>query len=147
MPRKNLNKLKSKSFTEIIHEYADNKIELDSIKKICDEQNKAIKAAMTEMESVSDGKWEYEDDTVKAIVNTTCKQTLDEDMLLDVFTAQQSLGKELPEGLIKTKSYVDLDVLEDAMYKQLIGPELMMEIDNCRIVKKTQVLTVKKKEV
>lgn len=113
---------------------------MDTIKKVCDEDNKSIKSILTTLPQVSDGKWEHESGGYKATVNTTKKQSLNEDKLLDIL---QNADLNI-EGLIKTKEYVDMDVLEDAMYKQLIEHDVLMQIDSCREVKETQVLTIKK---
>ena len=146
MPRKNLVEKQPQHMTmtelldELIPRYAEDKASLDDIKKVCDEENKSIKSILTTLPEISDGKWEHEAGGYKVTVNTTRKQSLNEDKLLDIL---QNADLNI-EGLIKTKEYVDMDVLEDAMYKQLIEHDVMMQIDGCREVKETQVLTIKK---
>lgn len=144
MPRKNLVNNQPKQEVELLNEliprYAEDKASLDNIKKVCDEENKSIKSILTTLPEISEGKWEHEHEGYKVTVNTTKKQSLNEDKLLAIIQEAN-----LPiEGLVKTKEYVDMDVLEDAMYKQLIGHNVMRQIDSCREVKQTQVLTIKK---
>ena len=143
MARKNLIEKQTNQPAELLNDlitkYAEDKASLDTIKKVCDEENKSIKAIITSLPPISDGKWEHEYNGLKVTVNTTRKQTLNEDKLLDII---ESANLDIA-GLVKQKSYVDMDVLEDAMYKQLLGHDLMMQIDSCREVKTTQVLTLK----
>lgn len=132
-----------KELDRIISGYVQNKERLDSLKKVCDTDNKEIKKLIPQLVEQVEGqdKWVYDtEDGISVVLNTTKKQTLNEDKLLDIL---KNSGVKI-KGLIKKKEYVDLDVLEDAMYKQLIGHDLMMQIDKCRSVKETQVLTVKR---
>lgn len=146
MPRKNLVEKQPQHMTmtelldELIPKYGEDKASLDSIKKVCDEENRSIKTLITTLPEVSEGKWEHESQGYRVVVNTTKKQSFNEDKLLEIL---QNSNLNI-DGLIKTKEYVDMDVLEDAMYKQLLDHDTMMEIDSCREVKKTQVLTIKK---
>lgn len=137
MPRVNV----KRQFEKIVSVYVENKEHLDSLKKMCDADNKEIKKMLPTLVEEQDGKWVYDTpDGIKVTVNTTKKESLNEEKLLEVI---KKSGIEV-DGLVKTKEYVDLDVLETAMYAQLIGHDLMLEIDKCREVKETQVLTVKR---
>ena len=149
MPRKNVNEMelqeasdeqKLQDLERVVTEYAKGKDELDSLKKVCDEQNKAIKSLMSTLIEPDNGKRIYEIGDIVCTVNQTKKESFNEDKLLDVLRLCPV------EGLIKTREYVDMDVLEDAIYKQEIGQDLLMEIDSCREVKETQVLTIKRKK-
>lgn len=150
MPRKNLStkqSLSSNDLEGLITRYAALKENLDELKKECDKYNKDIKTFITELPTVSDGKWEKEVDDIICTVNTTVKKSFRQES----FITDERLIKILKDlgikGVIKRQEYVDIDVLEDAMYKQQIGQEAMLEIDKLREVKETQVLTIKRKKV
>jgi len=53
-------------------------------------------------------------------------------------------SKGLGEGIIKTRKYVDMEALEDALYNEEIDPKLL---EPAQEVRKSIALTVKKKKV
>lgn len=112
---------------ELIPIYAENKQELDSYKKLCDRQNAEIKTIMQNAEIT-----EYDCGTHKAKISVQNRQTLNEDMLL-------SKIKELDRrDLVETKEYVNMDLLEKAMYNGEISPETL---ESCMVNK--EVITLK----
>ena len=50
----------------------------------------------------------------------------------------------LPNDIIKTKSYVDMDVLESAIYNNLIPNDVLIEMNKCREIKQVQTLKITK---
>ena len=111
---------------ELIPQYAQNKSELDSYKKICDIENEQIKSIMFEM-----GETEYSTNGYKAKRVETERVTMDEDKLLAV------LHRYNIDEVIKTREYVDMDALENYLYhkdeSEIVG--LLSAIDSCREVK------------
>lgn len=126
------------SLDELIPAYAENKAILDDYKKICDTENKQIKELMDE--------GSYEANGYKATKSIQVRESMNEDKLLDVL-------KDLDDNyaidcygtnLIKTKEYVDMDVLESLIYKGKLSNEVLMEIDKCRESKEVVTLRISK---
>ena len=66
------------------------------------------------------------------------RTTVDEDKLVTVVKGWHLSGID---GLIKTKEYVDTDVLEDLTYKGLVTPTELKGLEMCRKV--TEVVTLR----
>ena len=115
-----------------IDDYGFNKSELDKHKKICDELNPKIKAAM-ESEQLSDFQGDFY--SAKYVVKTSV--SFIEDKLLEVI---KSSGRQ---DLIKTREYVDTDALESALYHGEIPQDIIVQIRNCQVIKQTPTLAVK----
>lgn len=121
---------------ELIDTYALNKNELDSYKKLCDEDNKKIKDMMLEAELKN-----YATGSFKATCSETVKQTFDENMLIGVIK-----NNDIPDslGIIKTREYIDEDALEAAIYNGLIPENVIKEIGGCMTEKVSYALRVSK---
>ena len=119
---------------ELAKEYIENKAELDLIKKKVDGINSKIKSAMEDAKLD-----EVETDVGTVKYGVTRKETLNEDMLLI------KLKKLVPDTeCIKTKEYIDTDVLESEIYHGRLSKEALQEMENCTSVKLTPVLTISK---
>lgn len=129
MARKRINNLDT-----LIPTYAKNKAMLDDYKKICDDENKQIKELMDE--------GSYETSGWKATKSIQHRETMNEDKLLDILKQYPTACYE--QGLIKTKEYVDMDVLESMIYKGVIDKNVLLEIDKCRESKEVVTLKVTK---
>ena len=96
----------------LIPQYASNKSELEYYKKISDAENSQIKRIMTELDLE-----DYITEDYKVVKSIQHRQKLNEDILLDMFLMDTTLNAIAKKyGIIKTKSYVDVDVLEKAIY-------------------------------
>ena len=133
MARKRINNLDT-----LIPAYAENKAMLDDYKKICDKENKQIKELMDE--------GSYEAGGYKATKSVQVRESMNEDKLLEIL-------KDLDDNydidcygtnLIKTKEYVDMDVLESLIYKGKLSNEVLMDIDKCRESKEVVTLRISK---
>ena len=113
---------------ELIPQYAFNKGELDSYKKLCDKDNATIKALMQE-----DNLDEYDTKTHTAKISVQNRQTMNEDKLLDIVKDMNRFD------LIQTKEYVDMDLLEKAIYNGEIKAE---ELESCMSTKEVVTLKV-----
>ena len=113
---------------ELIPQYAFNKGEMDSYKKLCDKDNAAIKALMQE-----DNLNEYNTETHTAKISVQNRQTMNEDKLLDIVKDMDRFD------LIQTKEYVDMDLLEKAIYNGEIKAE---ELESCMSTKEVVTLKV-----
>ncbi len=121
---------------QLIDAYALNKNELDSYKKICDAENAEIKALMTELEL---DKASTEDYT--ATLSIQHRETMDEDKLLEVL---RDAG--YADIVIRTKEYVDMDLLEAAIYHDRIDKETLFAMQRCKEVKEVQTLKISKRK-
>lgn len=115
---------------DVINRYCLNKSELDSYKKLVDEDSKYIKSQLNN-ESFDTGEYVA---TVKTIVT----EDFDESKLI---TKLKEMDSELISQLIKTKEYVDMELLESAIYEGLIDPT---QLKDCKISKSQTRLTVKR---
>jgi len=120
---------------ELIPLYGQQKQDFDSLKKVVDTHNSEIKKLMLDgcmSEKTVDG--------YKATCSVTERETLNEVKLLEILKQ----AKINVNGLIKTREFVDMDVLEDAIYKDLIPEDVLVSMDTCREVKEVVTLRVTK---
>jgi len=120
---------------KLIPQYAQNKSELDSYKKICDEENKKIKNLMNEQ-----GLTEKEAGNYIAKCITQKRESMNEDKVLEI-AHQHGLF-----GIIKTKEYIDFDALESAIYNGSISTDILVELDSAKEVKEVATLRITKKK-
>lgn len=117
---------------ELVRLFYEDKQQLDNYKKSTDEYNKNIKELMNELELT-----EFESDDLVAKIGTQNRESFNEDKLIDKL---KSLNIE---GIIKTKEYVDMDALENAIYNELLDAS---ELTSCKEVKTVTTLKVSKKK-
>lgn len=125
--------MKLNDLERLIPQYAANKVELDSYKKICDRENTQIKSIMRDF-AIN----KYEADGYKASYSVSTRETMNEDKLLEI---AHMYG--IPE-IVKTKEYIDFDALEKALYDGKISKEIMLEMDKAKEVKEVVTLRVSK---
>ena len=124
------------SLEELIPQYAFNKGELDSYTKICKEENEQIKAALEEL-----GENEYSAGgyTVKRTV--AVKESMNEAKLIEV------LKQNGITDAIKTKEYVDMNVLEAYLYNNEPSADFARQLESCRTTTETVQLRLSKAKV
>lgn len=120
---------------ELIPQYALNKRELDSYKKLCDNENAQIKAIMSKFKTLS-----YEAKGYKASYSVSERVTMNEEMLLQIFDT----GGAREMGIVKTKEYIDYDALENAIYNGWIPKDTLLEMDKAKETKEVVTLRVTK---
>lgn len=118
---------------ELIPNYAMNKMELDSYKKICDKESAEIKSIMLDSDLS-----EYISKNYKATCIVSNRETINEDMLLSIL--RNSDVKDL--DIIKTKEYVDFDALESAIYNNEIPKDVLLEMDRAKDSKEVVTLRI-----
>ena len=119
------------SLEELVPRYYEMKKEMESYKPQVDADNKAIKSIMRDSKiSKFETLGEY-----TASFNVIDKSYFDETKLL---VKLKSLGRTTA---IKTKEYVDMDVVENMLYNGELTPE---DIKDCKVEKYEERLTVKK---
>ena len=121
---------------ELVPLYFDNKQNLDFYKKECDAGNAEIKKIMAE-QKIKD----YEVDGIVAKYVIQNKESFNEEALLKL------LKDKGYTNVIKTKEYVDMDALEDALYHDTIDKDTIVAMDKCKEVKEVVQLRVSKKKV
>lgn len=117
---------------ELIPVYAENKSEMDSYKKLVNRDNALIKELMQEQKIT-----ETEVDGWQAKITTKKSESFNEDKLL-------AIAKERNLDIIRTKEYVDTDVMEELIYNGVITKDDLLEIAKAKEIKETIELRVKK---
>ena len=116
-------------------EYVSDKAEESVLKKRLENNNTSIKALM-ELLNQADI---ILDSGATVCYGVTKKETIDEEALI------KQLKKLAPETqCIKTKEYIDMDILANEIYKGDFSDDIIEAIDACRKVKEIPTLTIKK---
>lgn len=118
---------------ELVVRYALNKNELDSYKKICDKENAEIKARMAELDMNEVLAGDY-----VAKLTIQKRETMDEDMLLEV------LRNNNYTNVIRTKEYIDMDLLEREIYNGNVDKDTLVAMQKCKSVKEVPTLKITK---
>ena len=119
---------------------------LDSVSDYCeiDEQIKALTKQKNDLKDKICAYMDEEDissataDGYSLTKSVSQRTTVNEDQLLSVVKGWHIKGVD---GLIKTKEYVDTDVLEDLTYKGIVTPTELKGLETCRKV--TEVVTLR----
>lgn len=116
-------------------EYVADKAEESKLKKRLESNNSEIKELMQFF-----GQDEVElDDGTRVVYSVTQKTSLDEEKLLI------QLKKYAPDTkCIKTKEYIDMDILENEIYHEKLSAEALSAMDSCRNVKEVPTLNIRK---
>lgn len=116
-------------------EYVSVKAEADKYKKLSDNLNDNIKRGMELL-----GKEEVElADGSRVCYGITKRESIDEEKLI------AQLHKYAPDTqCIKTKEYIDMEVLENELYKGDFSQDAMTAMDKCRIIKEIPTLNIRK---
>ena len=124
----------------LIPQYAENKAELDSYKKICDKENAEIKSVMADF-----ALQHYEAGGYKATYSVSQRESMNEEMLISMFTSVPGFVKVAEQyGIVKTKEYIDYDALENALYNNAMSNDQVIEMNKAREVKEVVTLRVTK---
>ena len=118
-----------KKLEELIPIYKQNKTEADSYKKICDSYNTEIKKIMVDNDLTS-----FSVDGIKA----TCTKAYREEFIEEALI--QKIKSLKVKGVIKTKEYVDMEALENAIYN---GELNAAELASCQTSKEVITLRIK----
>lgn len=116
-------------------EYVNSKKEFDALKKKTESLNTSIKQAM-ELLNVNDVDLE---DGSKVCYGITKRESIDEERLI---TQLKKYAQNTQ--CIKTKEYIDMDILESEIYHDRLPDEALAAMDACRTIKEVPTLTIKK---
>lgn len=122
---------------ELIPVYGENNAQYNSLKKVVGEQSGEIKKLMqgNKLDEKTVGDW-----TAKLTVKRS--ESFDEDKLIGIV---KELG--FADQLIETKEYVNMDALEEAIYRGDITQDMLaVQISKAKVVKETVALNIKKKK-
>lgn len=125
---------------ELIDSYGVNKDEESLLKKEISAQNTAIKDLM-----LKNSLEYYATSKYKVTYYEQNKDFMDEDALVNLFTsAPKFMSIAYEYGIVKTKEYIDMDALENAMYHYAFNQEQLDEISKHKIEKRVPVLKITK---
>lgn len=120
----------------LIYSYYKDKTTENALKKTNDTRNKQIKELM---ESI--GRSELRIDNLVAKVAEVEKISFDQDMIIQIL---EDNGFDLHKmGLIKTKEYLDMEALENALFRGQIDPLLISPAQIIEIQKKLTIRETK----
>ena len=124
------------SLKELVKSYGEMKQIVDGYKKPIEEANKEIKSIMS-----SKNLSEFESGGFKAKYSVSVSEGFDESKLIKVI--KDTLAPEDPKlkEIIKTKEYVDMEILEDAIYNGIIPAA---KLQSCKTRTETPRLTITK---
>lgn len=125
--------MKLNDLDELIPQYAQNKAEMESYKKICDRENAEIKSIMKSFVVQT-----YQAGGYKASYSVSKRESMNEEMLLQIAHMHG-----IPE-IVKTKEYIDFDALEKAIYDGKISDDILMEMDKAKETKEVVTLRISK---
>jgi len=120
---------------EKIKYYFDQKTILDTVKKDVDKFNTEIKSEMADLDTL-------EVDNLIAKKTISTRESIDEEKLIPIIKSWNIPN----EDIIKTKEYVDMEALENAIYNGLISQEQLVEMSSAKTVKEIVTLKVTKKK-
>ena len=124
----------NRSLGDLIKSYYQNKTELDSYKKICEDENTKIKTEMTKISTDT-----YEVDDIVAKISYKDKSTFNEAKLL-------ATVKQLGLDVVRTSEYVDMDLLEKVLYSDSVSKEDKQKLLDCKESKIEKALKVTRKK-
>lgn len=119
----------------LVPQYYENKQNLDYYKKQCDAENTEIKKLMAEQKLK-----DFEADGIVAKYVIQNKESMNEEKLIKLLKSKGYTD------IIKTREYVDMDELENALYHDTIDKDTVVEMDKCREVKEVIQLRISKKK-
>ena len=133
---KSLNK--KNELQRMVETYYKDKEYSDNLKALLDETNQKIKNRFDEL-----GLTEITIRNLKATVTTSTRVTMDTDKLLRIILASEELEPLVKKNkLIKTKYYIDMDVLEDMIYHNDIPKNILKRISECKSEKEVKSLRI-----
>ena len=128
--------LTKEQMDQLVAEFGANKTEFDRLKKLVESQKTDIKQQMDLL-----GDTDYSAGGYKVHCSISTRETLNEEKLI------QRLKKFAPNtGCIKTKEYIDMEVLENEIYHEKLSEDAMSALNECKEVKEVVTLTVKKEK-
>lgn len=121
--------------TQLAEDYVKYKNEITPIEKKCKSLNSSIKGLMEVLNL----------DEVPLENGTTVRYTVSKSESLDEYNLIKQLKHFAPfTKCIKTKEYIDMDILESEIYHGELSDDALCAMDSCRDVKEIVKLEIKK---
>lgn len=128
--------LSKEQMDTLVSEFGKNDAEFKQLKKLVESQKTDIKQQLDLM-----GESDYSSGGYKVHCSVSTRESLNEDKLI------QRLKKFAPDTeCIKTKEYIDMEVLENEIYHEKLSAEAMTALNECKESKEVVTLTVKKEK-
>ena len=132
MARRKTTNTPTVTLDELVPSYGEHKESLDVLDKIVKDENKKIKELLGDKDHYKTSGWKV----TKSVQN---RDKMDEDLLC----AKLSAFPEMYEaGIIRVQECVDMQALEDAMYKNQLSKKMLEAVESCREHKEVVTLRV-----
>lgn len=124
---------------QVINQYFEEDSKKKALEKELKSKNAFIKSALAEM-----GEDLYETDKCKATISYQNRVSMDEEKVIEIIKENISAARR--KGVIKTKEYVDYEVLESLIYNGVIAAEKLEPAQSVNVITTLKVTALKKKE-
>lgn len=124
---------------QIINQYFEEDTRKKLLEKELKNKNSFIKSTLAEM-----GEDLYETDKCKATISYQNRVNMDEEKVIEII--KENISPARRKGVIKTKEYVDYEVLESLIYNGVIAAEKLEPAQSVNVVTILKVTALKKKE-
>lgn len=125
----------NEKLANLVKDYIFNKDREKEFKDAASAENTEIKAIMNEFKLSI-----FETDVGSVSLSERTTEDFIEDKLIEFLKT-----RNLATDIVKTKEYVDFDALESAIYHEKITGDNLKDMAECKEIKTTQVLRIKKK--
>lgn len=124
---------------KIIDEYYEQDTEKKQLEKELKSKNLYIKSTLADLSQDV-----FETNKCKATISYQNRISMDEEKVIEIIKENISTAKR--KGVIKTKEYVDYDVLESLIYNGVISADKLAPAQNINVITTLKVVELKKKE-
>lgn len=128
-----------RNLEKIIDQYQVDNTKKQELEKELKSKNSFIKAKLADL-----GEDLYETSKSKATITYQNRVSMDDEKVIEIIKENISAAKR--NGVIKTKEYVDYDVLESLIYNGVIAAEKLEEAQTTKVITTLTVKPLKKKE-
>lgn len=124
---------------QVINQYFEEDSKKKALEKELKSKNAFIKSTLAEM-----GEDLYETDKCKATISYQNRVSMDEEKVIEIIKENISAARR--KGVIKTKEYVDYEVLESLIYNGVMAAEKLEPAQSVNVITTLKVTALKKKE-
>lgn len=124
---------------KVINQYYEEDSKKKQLEKELKDKNAFIKSTLKEL-----GEDLYETDKCKATLSYQNRVSMDEEKVIEIIKDNISAARR--NGVIKTKEYVDYDVLETLIYNGVIAAEKLEPAQTINTITTLKVTLLKKKD-
>lgn len=124
---------------QVINQYFEEDCKKKALEKELKSKNAFIKSTLSKM-----GEDLYETDKCKATISYQNRVSMDEEKVIEII--KENISAASRKGVIKTKEYVDYEVLESLIYNGVIAAEKLEPAQSVNVITTLKVTALKKKE-